>query len=158
MPYLIDGHNLIGQLPDIRLDDPDDEAKLIVKLRSFCARTSKTCHVVFDRGLPGGKSRMSNNVVQVAFAPHPGEADEVMLARIRKVKDVKGWFVVSSDERVLRAAQQRGMKVVRSAEFAQQMNYQPPRIPKEESPHLFLTKKEVDEWMALFNGDESAAD
>ena len=33
--YLIDGHNLIGQLPDLSLTDPDDEAKLVQKLTGF---------------------------------------------------------------------------------------------------------------------------
>jgi len=35
MPLLIDGHNLIGQIPDISLSDPDDEAKLVLLLRRY---------------------------------------------------------------------------------------------------------------------------
>ena len=54
MPILIDGHNLIGRLPDLRLDDPDDEAKLVLRLRAYAARTRKRITVVFDQGLPGG--------------------------------------------------------------------------------------------------------
>ena len=57
MPLLIDGHNLIGRLPDLRLDDPQDEAKLVARLRVYHARTGKRVTVVFDRGLPGGRSR-----------------------------------------------------------------------------------------------------
>ena len=102
MPYLIDGHNLIGKVPDISLKDPDDEAKLIVKLRSFCARTGKKAHVIFDHGLPGGKSKLSNYTVKVAFASRPGEADDLMLRRIRRTRDTKAWTVISSDRRVLR--------------------------------------------------------
>ena len=41
MNYLIDGHNLIGQLPDISLDDPNDEALLVQKLSGFCAANTK---------------------------------------------------------------------------------------------------------------------
>ena len=37
MPILIDGHNLIAKLPDLRLDDPDDEAKLVARLRAYYA-------------------------------------------------------------------------------------------------------------------------
>ncbi len=47
MPLLIDGHNLIGRLPDLRLDDPDDEAKLVARLRTYCARTRKRITAVF---------------------------------------------------------------------------------------------------------------
>ncbi len=34
MHYLIDGHNLIAQISDISLDDPDDEAKLVLRLEA----------------------------------------------------------------------------------------------------------------------------
>ena len=48
MQWLIDGHNLIGQMPNLRLDDPDDEAKLLQYLRNFRARTGHRITVVFD--------------------------------------------------------------------------------------------------------------
>ena len=59
MTYLIDGHNLIAQFPGMSLDDPNDEAMLVQKLSGFVARSKRRCVVVFDYGLPGGKSRMS---------------------------------------------------------------------------------------------------
>lgn len=149
MPYLIDGHNLIGQLADISLDDPHDEAKLVTKLRSFCARTGKKCHVIFDHGMPGGRSSLSNGTVKVVFAARPGEADDVMLARIRKTRDTKGWIIVSSDERVLSAARQRGMRGLRSRDFADQLR-RPAPPPKEENPNVYVSPSEVDEWLRLF--------
>ncbi|MGD9375749.1 MAG: NYN domain-containing protein, partial [Anaerolineae bacterium] len=48
MPILIDGHNLVGKLPVLSLQDPDDEQKLIELLRSYQARTGKEVIVVFD--------------------------------------------------------------------------------------------------------------
>lgn len=150
MPYLIDGHNLIGQLPDISLTDPHDEVKLITRLRGFAARTGKTCHVVFDHGMPGGRSKLSNSAVKVVFAPRPGEADDIMLSRIRKISDVKGWIVVSSDERVLNAARLRGMKALRSLEFAQRMDNSLHIVPKEENPNPYISPQEVEEWLRLF--------
>ena len=52
MHYLIDGHNLIGALPDISLEDPDDEVKLILVLRSWAvARRRREVTVIFDGGL-----------------------------------------------------------------------------------------------------------
>src|ERR1041385_6414012 len=118
MPYLIDGHNLIGQLPDLRLDDPNDEAKLVQKLTGYAARTGKRCVVVFDNGIPGGASRMSTGKVEVIFASTPGTADKLMMRRILKVKDPGQWTVVSGDHAILNAAKARKMKTITSAEFA----------------------------------------
>jgi hypothetical protein len=149
MPYLIDGHNLIGKLPDISLTDPNDEAKLVNKLRSFCARNNKRCLVVFDRGIPGGKSKMSNSTVKVTFATNPGEADDIMLSRIRKATDTHQWIVVSSDNRVLAAARQRGMRGVRSTDFVKQLK-PPPPPSRDEHPHPYISPMEVEEWLQIF--------
>lgn len=150
MPYLIDGHNLIGHLPDISLKDPNDEAKLVTKIKSFAARTGKKCYVVFDRGLPGGKSKLSNNAVTVSFVSRPGEADDVMIRRIHAEKDIKGWIVVSSDERVLATARRKGMRGVRCAEFAREIQQKMALKPKEENPHVYVSPKEVEEWLEIF--------
>ncbi|MEO0563244.1 MAG: NYN domain-containing protein [Chloroflexota bacterium] len=154
MPYLIDGHNLIGQLPDLSLKDPNDEAKLVTKLKSFSARSGKKCHVVFDHGMPGGRSKMSNNKVDVRFASRPGEADDVMLKRIANTRDVKGWIVVSSDERVLNAARRKGMKGMRCTAFVTLMREKLALPSKEENPNVYVSPKEVEEWMEIFGSTE----
>lgn len=150
MPYLIDGHNLIGQLPDIQLTDPDDEAKLVEKLRAFSARTRKQCTVIFDHGLPGGKSKLSNSAVKVFFAAKPGDADSIMLKRIQNARDPKAWTIVTSDERIINAAKKRGMTILRSMAFAQKLNERAPVISKEENPNVHVTKAEVEEWLRIF--------
>jgi uncharacterized protein len=151
MPYLIDGHNLIGQLPDISLDEPNDEAKLVQKLSAFAARTGKRCVVVFDAGLPGGKSRMSTQSVEVVFASQASSADRVIQERIRKTRDPRFWIVVSSDQVVLDAARQKGMNTVSSTEFAAQLrgtsrtSKPPPEKPDRSPP------EEVEEWLKVFS-------
>jgi hypothetical protein len=51
-----------------QLDDPNDEAKLVERLKSYCAR-GQTLHGVFDRGLPGGPfARSIDQPGQVVFA------------------------------------------------------------------------------------------
>jgi uncharacterized protein len=149
MTYLIDGHNLIGKLPDIDLDDPNDEALLVQKLSAFAARTSKRCLVVFDKGLPGGKSRMSTRYVTVVFAPHDSNADQVMMNRISGIQNPKDWTVVSSDNDVLAAAKRRRMQTMKSAEFASLIER--PVQPDKPAPDKQLSPDEVDEWLTLFN-------
>jgi predicted RNA-binding protein with PIN domain len=152
MPYLIDGHNLIARLPDIDLEDPNDEAKLVDKLKGFVARDRKKCTVVFDGGLPGGVSTMSTGSVKVIFAASQHtNADNVIKERIRKIPDARNWTIVSSDNEVLDFARQHKMKAQTSAEFAQTLQRKP-RIKdsRGEALHVQVPKDEVDEWLNIF--------
>lgn len=155
MSYLIDGHNLIGQLSDLALDDPDDEAKLVQRLIGWSARTRRQCTVVFDAGLPGGTSRMSTKMVRVVFASHTSSADKVIIDRIYKEKHPKNWIVVSSDNGVLDIAKRQGMQILKSAEFARLLERPVPVRPDAgEEVHVNLSDDEVDEWLKLFGDDK----
>ncbi len=155
MIYLIDGHNVIGQLPDISLDDPNDEAILVQKLMGFSARTKRRCVVVFDHGLPGGTSRMSTRDVQVVFASQRSNADRVMIERIGKIPDPVQWIVVSSDNDVLGAARGRKMQTLRSDAFAILLESPPaPIIDAGEESNVELSAAEVDEWLQIFGDDK----
>ncbi|MFZ4828580.1 MAG: NYN domain-containing protein [Phototrophicaceae bacterium] len=156
MPYLIDGHNLIGQLKDLSLSDPNDEAILVTRLKAFCARTKKKATVIFDRGIVGGKSSLSNSTVQVHFVATPREADDLMIKYIQNnIKNHADWTCVSSDERVLRVAKQKGMQIIRSKDFAEgHLNrpIAPPRSTKD--GNVPMSKRELDEWLNLFGEDQ----
>lgn len=162
MPYLIDGHNLIHYLNDIQLDDPHDEAKLVIKLRGFCAVNRKKIIVVFDHGLPGGYSQLSTPSVMVIFASAKRtNADSVIRERIGSIRDVKGWTVVSSDNEVLESATSAGMRGMKCIDFADIMTR-----PKPEKPHkginsnVMVSPQEVEEWLELFGveADETFID
>lgn len=158
MTYMIDGHNLIGKLADISLDDPNDEALLVQKLTGFAARTGKTCLVVFDHGLPGGSSRMSTRSVQVVFASGRSSADRVMVERIYKIQDVKGWVIVTSDNDVMARARRRGMETMHSEEFARLLEAPPPKVVDAgEAVEVSLSAEEVNEWMNLFGDGDTGS-
>ena len=57
MSLIIDGHNLIGVMPDIDLADPDDEWQLVQRLRGYASAKNTALTVVFDprvsRGILG---------------------------------------------------------------------------------------------------------
>lgn len=147
MPYLIDGHNLIGHTPGLRLDDPDDEQKLIEKLRAYLSREHKTGAVIFDKGLPGGASKWSNSILEVRFAPHPKTADDVIRERLRKEKNPRGLVVVTADRDVQIAAQRAGAAVKHSSEFARALLAPPVGATQKETG---LTKDEVEAWEKEF--------
>jgi hypothetical protein len=153
MPILIDGHNLIGRLPDLCLDDPDDEVKLVARLRTYGAHTRKHITVVFDRGMPGGYSQdLSSGGVKVVFASFGRTADGILRERIRRVHDPHGLTVVTSDHEIIAAAQARGARVMRSEEFVSRLSGSRSEDDakddaKEEVP---ISEEEIEEWLRLF--------
>jgi predicted RNA-binding protein with PIN domain len=149
MPYLIDGHNLIAQTPGISLEDPDDEAKLVMLLRRFCLREKRKATVIFDGGLPGGLSSLSNSTVTVIFASdRHTTADDLLINRIRAEHNPNAMIVVSTDQKVANAARQRRMTVKASAEFAKLLTAanQKSQVHKKDT----LSEDEVAEWEAMF--------
>jgi len=148
MPLLIDGHNLIGRLPDLDLDDPDDEAKLTARLRAYCARTGKRVTVVFDRGLPGGRSHeLSGGGVEALFAATGRNADGILRERIREARNPRGLIVVTSDREVIVTARARGARVIWSEEFAPRLSMPQP-TPVEQD--VQLSPEEVEKWLKVF--------
>ena len=159
MHYLIDGHNLIAKVADIAMDDPNDEALLVLRLRSWAAGSRKRLiTVIFDRGLPGGRSRfLSSGQLNVIFAPEGQTADTLLINRIRKAGNPAEYTLVSSDRQVLSAARARRMKSISAEDFAKRLGdstQKPPAAPEPVSPaeadDPALSQEEVAEWLELF--------
>ena len=155
MHWLIDGHNLIGQMPNLRLSDPNDEAQLLEYLRRFRARTGHRLTVIFDAGQtyqPAEKKKQGGLTIQ--FAPHGQTADRIIMRRLRKVKNPQAVGVVSSDRAVQQAAQQARVRAVSAQEFGQQLLQLSAGIKSRENEDkqadIHLSADEVDEWLAIF--------
>ena len=148
MPYLIDGHNLIGQTPGLSLADPDDERQLVEMLRAYLVRTRKKGAVFFDNGQPGGSGNWSNSVLEVVFVRGPRTADDLIRQRLLSDTNPRGLTVVSGDQAVARAALAAHAQVESAAEFARQLTSRPASLQKKQDG---LTKEEVLEWEKLFN-------
>ena len=147
MPFLIDGHNLVPHIRGLRLDDPDDEQKLIALLRAYLVRVDKKGVVFFDKGVPGGAGNWSNNVLEVRFAPAPRTADDLIRDRLVKERNPRGLVVVSADRAVVTAARRAGAIVQHPAEFAEQL-VEPAK--KEQPKEAGLSADEVAEWEKAF--------
>jgi hypothetical protein len=150
MPYLIDGHNVIGQTPGLSLADPDDEVKLVILIRQCCARERRKATVIFDGGLPGGVSNLSTPSVAVIFASdRRATADDLILNRIEAEKNPAGLIVVSSDQKILTAARRRRMPTQSAAEFGRALRRRP-ATRSEGEKQRGLSEEEVAEWESLF--------
>ncbi|MFW6135649.1 MAG: NYN domain-containing protein [Chloroflexota bacterium] len=149
MRLLIDGHNLIGRLPDIRLEDPDDEARLVSRLQAYAGRTGQRVTVVFDRGMPGGRSaNLSGGLVKVVFAPTGRSADGVLIERVGRTPNPQGLLLVTSDREVIAAAEGRGVRVMRAEAFATELEAPTVSTGPKEDGHV--SPEEVEEWLARF--------
>ncbi len=150
MRLLVDGHNLIGQMRDIRLDDPHDEVKLASRLKQYCMRHNRHCTILFDNGLPGGLSHLSNSLVTVIFAPHGTTADTLLIRRIKSTSDPASLTVVSSDRVIVGAARQHKVGVILSPDFVQMLE-SPTQTPvDDEDANPIITAAEVAYWLAIF--------
>jgi uncharacterized protein len=153
MPFLIDGHNLIAHTPGLSLADPDDEADLVMLLRRFTtAKRGRQATVVFDHGVYGHPYKLDGYGITCVFARSPQDADEQIIRRLRALKRPRDWTLVTSDRRVVLVAQERGVKVVGSPEFAQKLiGPAASKAPRaEEKYDVRLSEAEVEEWLRIF--------
>jgi predicted RNA-binding protein with PIN domain len=155
MPFLVDGHNLIGSMPGLQLDDPDDEAKLVALLRSFSAREGVKLTVFFDRGQPGAPIASASGVT-ARFARLPDTADDALKRRLVELgREARQWIVVSSDGDVVAAARRAGARSIPSRVFAARLRATPSSAAGPEKPDGVMTPEELESWEDLFRKDNS---
>jgi predicted RNA-binding protein with PIN domain len=153
MPLLIDGHNLIGQIPGLSLADHDDEGKLVMLLRRYTtAKRGRQAVVVFDHGVYGHPQRLDGYGVTCHFARSPQDADAQLIKRIGALKRPRDWTLVTSDRQLARAGEERGVRVVSARDFARQLLglTQRPAASQPEKPDGRLSEAEIEEWMRIF--------
>jgi predicted RNA-binding protein with PIN domain len=153
MPLLVDGHNLIGQIPGVKLSDADDEGELIMLLRRYStAKRRRQVVVVFDHGVYGHPQKLDGYGITCHFARSPQDADAQLIKRLRALKRPHDWTLVTSDRQVVRVAEECGVKVISSQEFARQLLAAPARAaaPPEEKRDVRLSEAEIAEWMEIF--------
>lgn len=155
MPLLIDGHNLIGQSPDLKLSDPHDEAKLLQRLKRYAAHAGKRITVIFDHARDADFTALwdateDHGPVTARWAPVGREADDLIRDIVSGAKDRRGLTVITSDGAVASFVRACGVRVQSSSEFAKEIQnalgvkYEPEAKPVKTSA------TEVDEWLKIF--------
>ena len=174
MIYLIDGHNLIGQMPDISLSDVDDEMQLLRRLENWSAGSGeRKLHVVFDSGRKGSgqASSESSKHIKVEYVRRGVTADTRILQILRNAKNVKQYVLVTSDREVKFHAAQYRIMTITSAAFVRQMiadrkadllaGQEPKPKPKAQQEPINkpqLSEEQVENWLQLFeNAPKPAA-
>jgi predicted RNA-binding protein with PIN domain len=129
MAYVIDGHNLIGVLPNISLAQPDDEARLIDLLLSYRARGAGDMVVFFDSSpvALGDYSAtpaipaLSRPGIDVRYAPRGKTADDAIADFLRASRQPGQYAVVTNDAELILRVRGLGASVLRANEFSAQM-------------------------------------
>ncbi len=160
MMVLIDGHNLIGKMSDIKLDDADDEEKLILKLRQYRARTGRKVIVIFDPGYGfqlASKQTKGGFIVQ--YASQGQSADQLIINRLYKASQPQQVLVVTSDRAIQHVAKQVKAKVIPSSDFASELTFLATNHTNndddgggdDDDDDINLSEDEINEWLTLFN-------
>jgi len=151
MLVLIDGHNLIAKMPNICLDEADDEEKLILSLRRYRARTGREVTVFFDAGLSFNlANKRTYGGLTVHYAPQGTPADNLIVRQLYRIKNPQQTLVVSSDRAIQRAARRVGAEIISSADFALVLTPAEDDEPDSEDD-VALSEDEVEAWLRLFN-------
>ncbi len=153
MPYLIDGHNLIGKIPGLQLADLDDEKELIELLQSFCQRSGKDVHVYFD-GAPSGQARARVHGRVTAHYVRIGTAADIAIGKHLKRlgSEAANWTVVSSDREVQNMARRARAHLFSSEEFMPALfGDEDDRPGLDAAPKI--SDEELDDWLSLFGGE-----
>lgn len=149
---IIDGHNLIPKIPGLRLDDLDDETKLLKILLEYC-RLSRTQAELFFDGAPIGYSQKTNyGWVRIHPVRSGLTADDAIIAYLRASgKNARNMTVVSSDRRVQVEARALQAAVVKSEDFSSEVkNTLSSSQAVQEMREKPLSPEEVESWEELF--------
>ncbi len=149
MPYLIDGHNLIGKIPGIHLDEMDDEKALIELLQEYCQINRKQVEVYFDHSASGHARANVHGAVTARFVRSGETADQAIARHLKRLgKEAANWTVVTSDGEVLNAAKRARSRAISAEEFAHELLSSKPGAKETREPNL--SDDEIDDWLEIF--------
>ena len=158
MNYIIDGHNLIAQIPGMSLGMLDDEEQLVQLLNLFGQKQRGHLEVYFDGAPAGQAGQYTWGRVQAYFVSENSTADEAIKNRLSRLgKSARGWTVVTSDHNVQAAAHELHAKVIKSEEFARSLMESPnPDLSEQPTKgDQLLSESEIDEWLKVFKQRKS---
>lgn len=156
MSYIIDGHNLIPNVPGLTLGAIDDENQLIALLQRFTNERRKHVELYFDKGAKGHPNRDKYARITVHFATSASTADALIKKRLHKLgKSARNWTVVSSDRSIQTEARSVGAKLLESATFAQQFLIAQEKSAPPEETHSEISPDEIEHWEILFKNSDN---
>lgn len=124
--YYIDGNNVEGSMPGMKPGTPEAEQALVRKISAWVTKTRKSVTIVFDGVVPNPPSQGHLRIL------HPNEhekiADNTIIRLLEADQHKREATVVTTDADLRGRALALGARVVRSAEFLDQLPHEPPEV------------------------------
>jgi len=155
MPYIIDGNNLIGSIPDIALEDPGARKKIVEIVRKYQKSKKSSVIVVFD-GEPDGVFHRDplNEKFTVVYPRYGDSADDEIKRILNRYTYFKDVVLVTSDRELKSYARKKGARVINSIEFHHELRRYNRVLGIKESNqkriNARLSDSEVDHWLKIF--------
>lgn len=151
MQYIIDGHNLIGQVRGLSLSDPEDEQTLVDLLIPFLRAKRSRAMVFFDRAAVGHSGQRNFGLVKAVFVPSGSTADTAIAEYIHQLgASARNHILISSDRMVQAAARSRHVEIMTSQKFAEKIEEFYTTEPQAAPSEIELSERELQEWEDLF--------
>jgi len=158
MPILIDGHNLLHTIKAMTEGQILKEVQLCKLVGRYLKQTKQRGEIIFDGRGPLDKSGFVVTAgLQVLFSGSAADADTVIENRIKASTAPKQLTVVSSDNRLIKAAKVRKAVALTADEFWEQVVKKLARERRESEPPgklAGITDGETDFWLKLFKLDK----
>jgi predicted RNA-binding protein with PIN domain len=150
MAYIVDGNNVMGQVPGWHRDKARSRRALLEKLAAFARVKKARITVVFDGGADSAAPEGSTiHGVKVLYAERGSDADTRIERIVGTSTDPRGLTVVTSDRHLGFLVHARGAAVIRSGEFRSQIERVLESTPRAEDGEQFDTG-DVNAWLRYF--------
>lgn len=159
MPYLIDGYNLLRAVQKYEEFAALTDVQMCRVIADFLRCVQDRGHIVFDGIGPPDKRELGGiGGVEVYFSGERYEADDIIEQKILDNTAPKSLVVVSSDNRLRRAAAKRKATAIRADAFwaymCEQLEKQANRpAPEPSEKRNGVTEREADLWLDYFDLD-----
>lgn len=152
MQYIIDGHNLIGQIRSLSLRDAEDEEALIDMLVPFLRAKKSRAMIFFDRAAFGQGGQRNYGLVKAVFVPSGSTADAAIADYVRQIGGAaRNHTLVSSDRMVQAAARAHHVSIMTSSDFGEKLEEFQAQHQTRPVTETKLSEAEIQEWEDFFN-------
>ncbi len=152
---IIDGWNLIWQIPEISKYIPDNLAQarttLNQRIKSYYQQKKVFLKIIYDgkSGIIGDTKGTSR--IDIRFSKDPEKADHLIINFLRREKRAADWTAVTSDRELSMRIRNTGAKVISSEAFLSRIKVSPninDENPKKNNPNM--SKEDMNYWLNIF--------